>query len=229
MPCLCPKMYKSPCPCGTPPPMKMGSRWVTLYPRSECAEVGLCPGNHQSAGKQLRGTTRKGDRWLRQALIEAAQGAMRTKDTYLSAQGQRLTHRRGKKRAVVAVAHTILIIAYHVLQRQQPSQDLGSNYFDERERSAIARQSVRRLEQLGGTRDAGNLRGGGMSQEASPPLRNRSSIFRESRAKPTVGTDGPGASQQQTESEKLTGHLALKHDRAYFIELSQGKVRYQDL
>ena len=111
--------------------------------------VGICPGNHQSAGKQIRGTTRKGDRWLRQALIEAAQGAMRTKDTYLSAQGRRLTHRRGKKRAVVAVAHTILIIAYHVLHRQQPYQDLGSNYFDERERSAIARQSVRRLEQLG--------------------------------------------------------------------------------
>lgn len=80
--------------------------------------VGLCPGNHQSARKQIRGTTRKGDRWLRQALIEAAQGAMRTKDTYLNAQGRRHTHRRGKKRAVVAVAHTILIIAYHILQRQ---------------------------------------------------------------------------------------------------------------
>ncbi len=111
--------------------------------------VGICPGNHQSAGKQLSGKTRKGDRWLRQALIEAAQGAMRTKDTYLSVHGQRLTRRRGKKRAVVAVAHTILIIAYHVLQRRQPYQDLGSNYFDERERTAIARQSVRRLEQLG--------------------------------------------------------------------------------
>jgi transposase len=111
--------------------------------------VGICPGNHQSAGKQIRGTTRKGDRWLPQALIEAAQGAMRTKDTYLSAQGRRLTHRRGKKRAVVAVAHSMLIIAYHVLQRQQPYQDLGSNYFDERERSAVARQSVCRLEQLG--------------------------------------------------------------------------------
>jgi transposase len=111
--------------------------------------VGICPGNHQSAGKQIRGTTRKGDRWLRQALIEAAPGAMRTKNTYLSAQGRRLTHRRGKKRAVVAVGHTILIIAYHVLQRQQPYQDLGSNYFDERDRSAVERQSVRRLEQLG--------------------------------------------------------------------------------
>lgn len=111
--------------------------------------VGLCPGNHQSAGKQLRGTTRKGDRWLRQALIEAAQGALRTKGTYLRAQGERLTRRRGKKRAVVAVAHTILRMAYYMLTRSQPYQDLGSNYFDERERTAIARQSVRRLEHLG--------------------------------------------------------------------------------
>jgi hypothetical protein len=111
--------------------------------------VGICPGNHQRAGKQIRGTTRKGNRWLRQALIEAAQGAMRTKDTYLSAQGRRLTHRRGKKRALVAVAHTILIIASHLLERRQPYQDLGRNDFDERERTVVARQSVRRLEQLG--------------------------------------------------------------------------------
>ena len=61
--------------------------------------VGICPGNHQSAGKQLSGKTRQGDRWLRQALIEAAHGAMRTKDTYLSAQGRRFSRRRGKRRA----------------------------------------------------------------------------------------------------------------------------------
>jgi transposase len=111
--------------------------------------VGLCPGNHQSAGKQVTGKTRKGDRWLRQALIEAAHGAMRTKDTYLRAQGQRLTRRRGKKRAVVAVAHSLLIMAYHLLQRRESYHDLGSNYFDERERETIARQSIRRLERLG--------------------------------------------------------------------------------
>lgn len=111
--------------------------------------VGICPGNHQSAGKRLSGKTRQGDRWLRQALIEAAHGAMRTKDTYLSAQGRRLSRRRGKRRAVVAVGHSILIIAYHVLTRQQPYQELGSNYFDERDRTIVARQSIRRLEQLG--------------------------------------------------------------------------------
>jgi transposase len=111
--------------------------------------VGICPGNQQSAGKRLSGKTRQGDRWLRQALIEAAHGAMRTKDTYLSAQGRRLSLRRGKRRAVVAVGHSILIIAYHVLRRHQPYQDLGSNYFDERDRTIVARQSIRRLEQLG--------------------------------------------------------------------------------
>jgi transposase len=113
--------------------------------------VGICPGNHQSAGKQLSGKTRQGDRWLRQALVEAAHGAMRTKDTYLSAQGRRLSRRRGKRRAIVAVGHSILIIAYHLLSRKQPYQDLGSNYFDERDRTQVARQSIRRLEQLGYT------------------------------------------------------------------------------
>jgi transposase len=111
--------------------------------------VGICPGNHQSAGKHLSGKTRQGDRWLRQALIEAAHGAMRTKQTYLSAQGRRLGQRRGQRRAVVAVGQSILIIAYHVLSRKQPYQDLGSNYFDERDRTLVARQSIRRLEQLG--------------------------------------------------------------------------------
>jgi transposase len=113
--------------------------------------VGMCPGNRQSAGKQLSGKTRKGDRWLRQALIEAAHGAMRTKETYLSAQGRRLGVRRGKRRAVVAVGHSILLIVYHVLKRRQPYQDRGRNYFDERDRNLVARQSVRRLEQLGYT------------------------------------------------------------------------------
>jgi transposase len=91
--------------------------------------VGICPGNHQSAGKQLRGTTRHPViAGCVKPSLRRRKRAMRTKDTYLSAQGRRLTHRRGKKRAVVAVAHTILIIAYHDLHRQQPYQDLGSTY-----------------------------------------------------------------------------------------------------
>jgi transposase len=110
-----------------------------------------CPGNHQSAGKRLSGKTRQGDRWLRQALIEAAHGAMRTKDTCVSAQERRLSRRQGKRRAVVAVGHSIVIVAYHVLSQQRPYHDLGSNYFDERDRTQVARQSIRRLEQLGYT------------------------------------------------------------------------------
>jgi transposase len=111
--------------------------------------VGLRPGTHHSAGKQLRGTTSKGNRRLRQALIEAAQGAMRTMGAYLRGQGEPLIRRRGKKRAALAVAHTILILAFHSLSRRQPYQHLGSDCCAERERAAGARRSVRRLEQLG--------------------------------------------------------------------------------
>jgi transposase len=111
--------------------------------------AGMCPGNQESAGKRLSGRTRKGNPWLRLLLVEAAHAAAHTKHTYLSAQYHRLTARRGKKKAVVAVGHTILVIIYHVLQEQQPYAELGDNYFDERERHAIEKRLVRRLERLG--------------------------------------------------------------------------------
>jgi transposase len=111
--------------------------------------AGMCPGNHERAGKRLSGRTRKGNPWLRHLLVEAAHAAARTKHTYLSAQYHRLAARRGKKKAVVAVGHTILVIIYHVLQEQPPYTELGGNYFDERERQQVERRLVRRLEQLG--------------------------------------------------------------------------------
>lgn len=111
--------------------------------------AGMCPGSHESAGKRLSGRTRKGNPWLRLLLVEAAHAAAHTKNTYLSAQYHRLAARRGKKKAMVAVGHTILVIIYHVLQEQQPYAELGGNYFDERERHAIERRLVRRLEKLG--------------------------------------------------------------------------------
>ena len=111
--------------------------------------AGMCPGNHESAGKRLSGRMRKGNSWLRMLLVEAAHAAAHTKNTYLSAQYHRLAVRRGKKKAVVAVGHTILIIIYHVLQEQQPYAELGGNYFDERERQQVERRLVRRLEKLG--------------------------------------------------------------------------------
>jgi hypothetical protein len=87
--------------------------------------------------------------WLRAALVEAAQAAGRTKRTYLGAPYRRLTARRGAKRAAVAVGHSILGIVYHLLGRETTYADLGVHYFDERNRRAVERRRVRRLEALG--------------------------------------------------------------------------------
>jgi transposase len=111
--------------------------------------AGICPGNNESAGKRYSGRTRKGSKWLRQVLMEAAHAAVRTKETYPAAQYRRLAARRGKKRALVAVAHTLLTIMYYVLKRQEPYRELGGNYFDERDRSAVKRRLVKRLQNLG--------------------------------------------------------------------------------
>jgi transposase len=113
--------------------------------------AGLCPGNHESAGKRLSGRTRKGNPWLRTALVEAAHAAARTKRSYLAAQYRRLAARRGGKRAAVAVAHTILVTAYCLLKHGTVYQDLGPLYFDERDRQHVERRLVRRLEALGHT------------------------------------------------------------------------------
>ncbi len=111
--------------------------------------AGLCPGNHESAGKRHSGRTRKGNPWLRDALVEAAWAAARTKGTYLSAQYHRLAARRGAKRALVAVAHTLLVIVYHMLTTGEVYRELGANYFDQQNKDALARRLVRRLSTLG--------------------------------------------------------------------------------
>lgn len=111
--------------------------------------VGLAPGNHESAGKRQSGRTTKGNPALRLALVQAAWAASRTKDTYLSALYRRLAARRGKKRALVAVAHSILTAAYHMACHTQPYQDLGSNYFDQRKKHDIVSRLSHRLENLG--------------------------------------------------------------------------------
>ena len=113
--------------------------------------AGMCPGNDESAGKRRSGRTRKGDAWLRCALIEAAQAAARTRRTYLRAQYHRLAARRGKKKALVAVGHSILVIAYHILRDQTAYRDLGHLYFDERDRDRLSSRLVKRLEALGYT------------------------------------------------------------------------------
>src|SRR3990172_228377 len=114
--------------------------------------AGMCPGNNESAGKRKTGKTRKGSKWLRTALIEAGTAAARTKNTALRAQYQRLAARRGKKKAAVAVGHSILVIAYHLIANKESFyQDLGAHYFEERAPQRLERRLVHRLEAWGYT------------------------------------------------------------------------------
>lgn len=111
--------------------------------------AGLCPGNQISAGKRQSGRTTKGNVWLRAALIEAAWAAAHTKHTYLGALFRRLAARRGAKRAVVAVAHSILVSAYHILTTGTAYHELGETHFDERDKAGVLRHTTQRLERLG--------------------------------------------------------------------------------
>jgi len=111
--------------------------------------AGLCPGNDESAGKRRSGRTRKGSKWLRTALIEAALAASRTKGTYLAAQYQRLKPRRGHHRAIVAVAHSILVACWHMLTTGEVYREAGGDYFRHRNPDAQVRRLVRQLEALG--------------------------------------------------------------------------------
>lgn len=111
--------------------------------------AGVCPGNDESAGKRKRSRTTHGNRWLRRALIDAAWAAAHTKASYLSAMYRRLAARRGKKRALMAVGHTLLRIIYHVVKHGVDYADLGSDYFDKLNRHRLERYLVNRLQGLG--------------------------------------------------------------------------------
>ncbi len=112
--------------------------------------AGMCPGNNESAGKHRSGRTRHGDKWLRIALVEAGQAAGRSKNTYLGAHYHRIRGQRGPGRAAVAVGHSILVIAWHLLSTGEIYTDLGSDYFDKRRNSpAHQRRLVAQLEAMG--------------------------------------------------------------------------------
>lgn len=113
--------------------------------------AGLCPGNNESAGKRKSGKTRKGSDILKATLIECAKVAGHLKNTYFSAQYSRIAARRGKNRATVAVAHTILTIIYHMLKANAPYQELGPDFFEQRRKTEIVKKSVKRLEAFGYT------------------------------------------------------------------------------
>lgn len=111
--------------------------------------AGLCPGNNESAGKRRSGKLRKGNEMLREALVEASWAAIRKRDTYLGVTFYRLAARRGRKRAIIAVAHALLISIYAMLTREMDYIELGPTYLDERRREYTKRNLVRRLEALG--------------------------------------------------------------------------------
>ncbi len=113
------------------------------------AWAGVAPGNNESAGRQRAGRTRKGNTWLKTALVQAAHGAARTKGTALAAKHKRVAARRGTKRAIMAVAHRILVIAYHVIARREPYRELGADYLERRRAPATVDRLVHRLRQLG--------------------------------------------------------------------------------
>lgn len=109
----------------------------------------LCPGNNESAGKRFTGKTRKGNVWLRRTMCEVAWGASRTKDTYFAAQFSRIASRRGSKRALIAVAHSILVTAYHMLKHTRHYEDLGADFFDSINRDKTRDRLLQRLAKLG--------------------------------------------------------------------------------
>jgi len=111
--------------------------------------AGICPGQNESAGKRKSGKTRKGNSNLKKTLVQCANSASHSKGTYFSAYFKRLFARRGRKRAIVALAHTILIICYVMIKDNVRYRDLGADYFDKRDKEGIAKRSIKRLEALG--------------------------------------------------------------------------------
>ena len=109
----------------------------------------LCPGNHETGGKRKSGKTRKGNMSLKAALTQAAISASQTKGTYFNTMYHRIAARRGKKKAIIAVAHAILVIIYHMLKDSSSYRDLGVNHYDEINRQVTIKRSVKRLENLG--------------------------------------------------------------------------------
>ena len=129
---------------------------MSRFPSAEhlCSWAGIAPGNHQSAGKRKSGKTNKGNKTLKSMLIQCAKSAKRVKGSYFSAQFNRISARRGKNRAAVAVVHSILTVIYHILKERVPYCDLGSDYYDSIHREHKINGYLKRLQALGWTPDA---------------------------------------------------------------------------
>lgn len=131
---------------------EVGTNVASQFPSAPqlCSWVGLVPGHNESVGKRKSSKTRKGNKYLRSALTEIAH-SQKGAQNYLGAQYRRIATRRGKKRAAVAVAHSILTIAYYVLTRKEKYKELGADYFERRQEDVIVKKTVRKLESLGYT------------------------------------------------------------------------------
>ena len=123
------------------------SRWATH--RRIAAWAGLCPGNHESAGKRKKVKVRKGNPFLKSILVQAATAAVKTKGTFYQAKFRRLCKRRGYKRAIVAIAHAMLIAIYHLIKNDMPYRELGATIFAERSAESKKKSLVEQLERLG--------------------------------------------------------------------------------
>jgi transposase len=126
---------------------------MSVFPTAKhlASWAGMCPGNDQSAGKRRSGKSRKGSKWLDWALEEAAMSAVRTKDVYLAAQYQRLRPRRGHKKALGAVKHSIICAVWHMLSTGELYSDLGGDYFRKRDPEKTTKRLLAQLEALGHT------------------------------------------------------------------------------
>jgi transposase len=126
---------------------------MTVFPTAKhlVSWAAICPGHYESAGRQTRGTIRHGNRWLRGTVVQAALAATRKKGSYAGAQFRRLAKRRGSQRAIVAVAHSLLVAVYYIVRDRVAYHDLGAEHFDRLAPQQLTKYYVRRLEQLGHT------------------------------------------------------------------------------
>ena len=124
---------------------------MTRFPSAKhlVSWAGVCPGNKQSGGKRRSSKTTRGNATLRAMLAEVVWVLSHMKENYLSAQYHRLARRLGKKKAVMAVSHSLLVIIYQILSTKQPYSDLGADYFEQRDSARLTQRSVRQLEALG--------------------------------------------------------------------------------
>jgi len=117
--------------------------------RRFAAWAGLCPGNHESAGKRKQVGVRKGNPFLKTTLVQAATAAVKAKGTYYQAKFFRLSKRRGYKRAIIAIAHSMLIAIYHMIKADKPYRELGATNFDQRSAESKTKSLIRQLQKLG--------------------------------------------------------------------------------